>query len=483
MAKTVKEQAGRGGAWSAATRFLDQGVNALVLVVLARVLGPEAIGLLGMLMVFLYVGEPLIDSGLGRALVRDQDANAEDESSVFFFNVAMGVALGALLFFGAEQIALFFREPRVAGFARLLSLTLIFNSLSVVPVAILSKRLDFKPLFLATLPALLLAGGIAIWLAIRGAGAWSVACHFVAFSVLRTIFLWCLVRWRPGWQFSWKSLRRLLPFGLPILIAAVLSAVFGELVTIAVGRLFSPVDVGYYAQACRLQRIPCDIVAFALLQVSFPAFCLMRESGDGLKAGFEDAVQASALIGVALMAGLAAAAPSVVLVVFGEEWSPMIPFVQMLCVGGVFYPLLAANTSLLWATGRTKLHLLFICVSLVLQTVAIGLTYQDGVVAMIIGQVVVAVVSFPLLARFAGASIGVGARRQLSCGLPFILMGVGMIACVFGIGLLLKPGLLCLVLQIPTGVVVYLGLCWVFQRECLLGLINSARGVFGLAKD
>lgn len=473
----LRQRVGTGGIWSAATRLADQGLNALVMVVLARILGPESIGLLGMLLVLLFVGESLADGGFGRALVQGTNIEHPDESSVFFFNLLVGITLTCIMFVGSEALAHFYREPRVAELSRLLCPIMVFNSLAVVPASKLARELNYRPLFWATFPALLIAGSVALGGAFRGVGVASLAIHLVGFSMLRSLFLWMCVAWRPALDGSWDCLRRLAPFGIPLLISGCLTAVFSEMVTITVGRLFSAGDVGFYVQASRLQRIPCDIAAFALLQVSFPALCILSKDRSQLADGFRQFIRVAAMIGCSSMMGLCVVSPSLVLALFGQEWMPMIPMVQKLCAVGIFFPLQAANISLMWATGRTMLALACGCASLAFQGVAIFATYAHGVEAMIVGQIAVALAYYLLLAHLGATIINFRIGSQLRTCLPSVIAGLGMAIPVYLLGSLLTPGLICLIAQVSMGMLLFPLISWFLQRDLMKLLMATIRDI------
>ena len=72
MSDTLKHKATKGILWSAIERFSVQGVQFLIMIVMARILSPQDYGLIGMLSIFLAVAQSLIDSGFSQALIRKQ---------------------------------------------------------------------------------------------------------------------------------------------------------------------------------------------------------------------------------------------------------------------------------------------------------------------------------------------------------------------------------------------------------------------------
>ena len=158
MPPSLKEKAVRGMFWSSVERFSVQGIQFVVLVVMARLLTPADYGLVGMLAIFLAVSQSLVDSGFSQALIRKQDRTETDNSTVFYFNIAVGLLLYALLFVSAPWVAAFYRTPELVPVMRLLCAGVVFNSLAVVQRALLTVRVDFKTQAKASLSAAVSSG-------------------------------------------------------------------------------------------------------------------------------------------------------------------------------------------------------------------------------------------------------------------------------------------------------------------------------------
>ena len=144
MAESLKKQAVSGVVWSTVERFSVQGVQFIVMIVMARVLSPSDYGLVGMLAVFIAVAQSLVDSGFSQALIRKQDRTKVDESTVFCFNIAVGLLLYGLLYAMSPWVARFYESPELEPLMRVVCLSVVFNSLAVVQRARLTLEIDFK---------------------------------------------------------------------------------------------------------------------------------------------------------------------------------------------------------------------------------------------------------------------------------------------------------------------------------------------------
>ena len=202
-------------------RFLErcgaQGVTFLVTIVLARLLAPEVYGVMSLVAVFTAILQVFVDSGMGNALIQKKDADDLDFSSVFFFNMIMCIALYLLLFFCAPLIATFYNKPELTPVIRVLGITLLIAGGKNVQQAYISRKLQFKRFFFATLGGTIGAAVIGIFMAYMGFGIWALVAQNLFNSMIDTVILWFTVRWRPKLRFSFFRLKRLLGYGWKLL--------------------------------------------------------------------------------------------------------------------------------------------------------------------------------------------------------------------------------------------------------------------------
>lgn len=162
-----------------------------------------------MLTIFLAVSQSLVDSGFSQALIRKQDRTEVDNSTVFYFNIGIGVILYGLLFVCAPLIASFYKEPSLVLIMRVIGISVFINSFVVVQRALLTTRVDFKTQAKAALIAALLSGCCGIGMAANGYGVWSIVIQQLLNLGINVSLLWYFSSWRPTWCYSWKSFKEL----------------------------------------------------------------------------------------------------------------------------------------------------------------------------------------------------------------------------------------------------------------------------------
>ncbi|ENA5518950.1 oligosaccharide flippase family protein, partial [Escherichia coli] len=140
----IKRNVASGFKWSALERLSVQLIQVLIQLVLARLLGPDAFSLVGMLAIFIAIAQVFIEGGVTNALLRKEIINEQDLSTAFVINFLMSLIIYLIICLTAPLISAFYSQPDLANLIKILSLVIIFNSLSIVQKINLSRTLNFK---------------------------------------------------------------------------------------------------------------------------------------------------------------------------------------------------------------------------------------------------------------------------------------------------------------------------------------------------
>ena len=456
----LKKQVIHGSLWSFFERIGRLGIQIIIGIILARLLPPEKFGLIAMLSIFIAVAQTFIDSGFSSALIQKQDSNHLDECSIFYFNILVGFLGAGVIFISAPWIATFYQIPILTPLARVLSLNLIFNAFGVVQSALLTKRIDFKAQMKISVIATVLSGSIGVTMAYQGYGVWSLVAQSIGGNLFGAILLWFLLPWRPSWIFSWVSLRSMIPFGSKLLFSGLLNTIYNNLYFVVIGKMFSATDLGYYTRAQQTQQMPVDNLSSTVSRVTFPAFSSIQDDKARLKRSTQKALSTLALVNFPLMIGLAVVAKPLVLVLLTDKWLPCVPYLQLLCVVGLLYPLHAINLNVLIAQGRSDLFFRLEIYKKAITTATIFLTYRWGITAMIYGQIATSVISYYMNSYYTGKLLSYPVKEQIKDIIQILLlallMGLGVYLVIF---IPLQNNITLLLSQVSVGVISYILLC------------------------
>lgn len=464
MSSSLYKHAQDGAVWSAIDAMGARFVQFVIGVILARLLLPEQFGLIGMLAIFMAVTQALLTSGFGSALIQKKEVTQADTSSVFYFNLGIGVVLAGLLCLAAPAIARFYEEPVLTALTRVMSLVIVINAFAVVQTAMLTRAVDFRTQTKVSLLAGALSGAIGVVMAYRGFGVWSLVGQQVSNAFFHAALLWLFNRWRPGLVFSYTSLRSMFAFGSRLLISSLLNQVFMNIYYVVVGRLFSPATLGFYTRAKRLEELPSMTLSSVVTRVSFPVFSSIQDDGARLKRGLRRALTLLVFVNCPVVIGLAAAARPLIVVMLTDKWLPCVPYLRLLCGVGLLLPLQILNLNLLMAKGRSDLFLRLEIVKKIFTVVNIAVTWRWGVSALILGQIVCDLLGYYLNSYYTGRFIGYTIAQQVRDVAPYFLCAGVMGVVVYSLEYLpLKSEVLLLLAQIGVGGVLYPLLCGVLR--------------------
>ena len=258
--------------WNLLDRMGQQVLLFIVGVLVANILSVEDYALVGMLAIFSAIANIVLDSGFSAALIRKQDATETDYNSVFYFNIFISACLYLLLFACSPLIAGFFNQPLLTDLARVIFLALPFNSLSLIQTTLLNKQVSFKILTKINLIALTASGIGSLAMAYGGMGVWTLAWQPVILAFLRTVLLWFFNKWRPQLLFSISHIKELFGFSSNLLLAGLVNSIFTNIYSVAIGKLYPPVQLGYYSQGNKFSLMVISSVYSSLQTATYPIF-------------------------------------------------------------------------------------------------------------------------------------------------------------------------------------------------------------------
>ena len=476
MSESLKHKTLRGTLWSSIERFSVQGVMFVVMIIMARILTPEDYGLVGMLTIFIAISQSLIDSGFSQALIRKQDRSEIDNSTVFYFNIAVGVILYLILFFSAPLIAKFYNEPILVPLTRVISLSILINSFVVVQRALLTVNIDFKTQAKASFSAAIASGIVGITMAYTGWGVWAIVWYQITNLAVNVGLLWIFSKWRPQLVYSWQSFKELFFFGSKLAASGILDTLYNNIFLIVIGKIFKASDLGYYTRAQQFAAFPSSNLTGIIQRVTFPVLCTIQDDDERLQSVYRRFLRLSAFLIFPLMIGLAAVAKPLVLLLLKEQWEFAATLLSIICLSMMWYPIHSINLNLLQVKGRSDLFLKLEIVKKCVGIIILCGTIPLGLVAMCWGTVLSSLISLIINTHYTGKLIQVGFLKQIKDLTPSLLYSFSMGAIVLGAIQFVKGDALQLTIGIILGIIYFVAITSVTRskdRRELISFIKS----------
>lgn len=424
MADSLKRKTSLALFWSFIDRGGQQVIQLVFFYILSRLVAKEDFGIVGVLAIFSAVASLLQDSGFSTALIRKKEVSPQEYSSVFYFNIAVSLFIYTVLFLGAPVISWYFEKPVLTDLSRLIFLAFFFNSFGIIQNVNLIKKLDFKTNTRITLFAGCAAGLIAIAMAVNGFGIWSIAAQPVMQAFLRNILLWIFVKWRPERKYTHVHIREMSSFSIKVLLTSLMNQICANIFPIIIGKKFSFSQVAAYNQGAKLTNIPQSVISDGIKSVAYPLLANIGEEGNRGKKVFRKVIRITAFISFPVGMMLIVLAKPVVAFYLPAEWGDVVPILQILAVGGSFYPLYTLISSLLHYKGKSGLMLKIEIFRNVLLLSSILISIRYGILGLVSGISMVSIVAFLVGIYIAGKTIGYNIREVFKDVVPYMTIAV-----------------------------------------------------------
>jgi len=405
--------------------FLGRGASTIFMLFLARLLAPEAFGLVAMATVVFELAGVFINSGLGAALIRSKSVSEVDLNTVFYINFLLSTLAYIVLFVGAPFIATFYAQPELTPLIRVVGLIVFINAAKVVQTAVLSRKMDFKAQMKANTLGVLVSGCLAVAAAWSGWGVWSLAVQMLSSALVSAILLWLLSQWRPTLEFSGESFTRLFRFGRNLLAEGLQDILYQNSYVLVIGRFFSAELTGLYFFAKKVSNLISQQLTGAVQQATLPALSTLQDDNHSLLRKYRQIMQLMMFLIAPIMGLLAGLAPVIFHLVFSERWAGAVPYLQLLCIVGAIYPLHALNVNLLVVKGRSDLILKIGFVKRAVNLVLLFLAIPYGVIGIVISQVIGSFLALIPNTYFSERLIGYSFQDQIKDAIKPLVAATG----------------------------------------------------------
>lgn len=459
----IKKTAISGLIWQMIEKIGVNGVQLLIYIILARLLEPKDFGIVALVSVFVSVSDLLVNSGLGTALVQSEKVDETDYSSVLYVSISIACILYVMLYLTAPLIAIYYGEPIIVLILRINALTIIFSAVNGVQRSILLREMKFKKIFLVNTTPILVSGVIGVLLAILGFGIYALVINSVLAGAFSTIVLWIILRWKPKRVFSKRRAMEFFSFSYKLLLANLLETGYKSLYPLVVGKAFNSTILGYYNYGRQIPTLIASSINASITSVVFPIYSRSQNNEIMLKLMVRQTISISNFVIFPIMAGLAAVAEPIVTIFLTDKWLPSVPYVQLFCIVLGLSHVQSINFQAISAIGRSDVFLRYEIIKKIIGITLLIITLPFGIVALVMGQVIVAVSSIIINFRPNRVWLNYNITEQLRDILPSLVLSIFMVGIIQVIRLLGFGALATLILQVAMGIVVYIVMAFLFR--------------------
>lgn len=393
----LKEKTINSAKWSLLEKVINLGFEFAVSIILARLLMPSDFGTVAIISVVISFTLIFVNSGFSQSLVRDPQINDKDYSTIFFFNLTLGIIFYILLYTLSPKIANFYNKPELIFYIKILGLSILISSFTLIQSVSLTIDLNFKLMSKISIASSITSGTLALGLAYSGFGIWSLIIKTLSREVIQTCLFWINNKWMPKLLFDLDILKKHFKYGSNFLLSAIIGQVYNNILALTIGKIYNLQTLGYYNRAQLFSNIITESIGGVMTSVSFPALAKVQENKDKFVNGVNLLLkQAVYVIGI-LMIMVFFSSKKFIPLLLGEQWADAGVYLQYLCIIGFFAVLNSILVNSISVTGRSIIYLLFQIWAMFCRIIGIIFGFYFGINSMLLFLIGTVILSYTLI--------------------------------------------------------------------------------------
>lgn len=372
------------------SKVISVVVQLLITMILARLLTPEEYGIVAVLTAISSVFTLLGDAGISTAIAQSQDLDEEDYSLLLFLSLLVGIVLTAVFCLLSAVVAWFYGDGIYFPLGCVMSLTVLFNALNMVPNGVLVKERKFKLIALRLVVCTVVVGVVAVLLAFVGFGCYAIVLNTVLTSLF--VLIWNLCGTKIKMVFGdvrgvWGKIGSFTLFNLG---SGLVGWIANNLDSLVVGKLFGAAELGYYNKAYSLYAYPLNILAAPITSTLLPFLAPLRGDKVALEKRYTGVFRKLSFISALCTAGMHVCAAELILIMFGDAWAEAIPMMSILAFAVYSRGINGSFGALMCAVGRADLLMRSTTLNTILTVAAICLGGASGDILVLCACVAIA---------------------------------------------------------------------------------------------
>lgn len=458
-----------GMVWRLGEKLSAQIVSLVVSITLARILSPEDYGAVAIVMVFISIADIFVTSGISTSLIQKKDATDLDFSTVFYCGLVLSIVLYLVLFLVAPIISRVYQLPVLTNVIRVFAIKLPISAFNSVQNAIVSRKLDFKKFFYATLMGTIISGVVGIAMAVRGFGVWALVVQYLTNSIIDTLVLFFTLKWIPKKEFSVEAAKPLVSYGWKIMATDLIGQIFNQVNSFVIGLWYSAKDLAFYTQGKKYPDLVDNTLSGTLNSVLFPAMS-QQDTKESIINIRRKSMCILEYILFPLMIGMTVIADNMIEVLLTRKWIDSVFYVRVSCLYALVGILGITLVQEIKAIGRSDISLKIELIKKPIFLVVVFICMQFGVEAvacsLLINQIIAFVINMIPVKKYIGFNI----LDHIEDATPSFVISMIMGVVVYFVSFLNYEKIVVLILQVLVGSATYIGLSWITQNKSFIYL-------------
>ena len=468
MEKVTSTQFASSALW----RFIDvisrKIVSLAVSILLARMIAPEAYGVVALTMVFIVFSDIFILNGFNVALIRKDKTEPIDYSTVMTMSLVFTVVVYAIIWLLSPFFADFYESPDLCPVLRVITLLIFFESVSAVIRAKATREMQFRKMTIAGFTSNLFSGLIALVAAYNGYGVWALVIQQVSANFIEMSMLLIMFKWKMSLRFSLIVAKSMTKFTIGVLGTSFLDFLGNNVSNLVVGKSYSTRDLGYVNRANILPETIGLNAYNSINSVLLPTLSSRQNSDEDMKMVLRKVMSLTLYVVFPLMFGLMGTANILIPVLLSDKWIPSIQLMYFCCLYYAINPIRAIGYSVFYAKGVSRQSVeveVLRSVLMILGVLLVGVVFKFSLYTLMATNLLTSVVVAIFTQYKVRGMLDYKFSELVNDMLPALWMSVVMAFCAFLIGKLPMNGVVVLILQMLVGAVVYWYLSYITKNK------------------
>ena len=471
----IKKETISGAKWGMLQRFTMQPIQLLYGMVLARLITPQEMGIMGLTAIFFAIAAQLANAGFGAALIRKIDRTEADCSTMFWFNVGMSFLVSLTLFLLAPWFTRFYNQPELLWLTRASAFNMFISSTTSVHWTLYQCRRDFKTPAIVGCITSIAGMPVCLTLAWLGWGVWALMWQGIFSTLLSLTIVWCISPWKPRFLFSGASFRELFSFGSKLALSGMLHVFYQNIRTFIIGKFYKPSQLGLYNRGEHLAYLVPQTISGILGSVSYPVLSTIQNDDERLFQAYRKYIRISTLVIAFLSVLLASICYPAIELLYGANWVECAIFLQILTISGSTDHICVINLNLLMVKGRSDLFLRLEIIKKSLSLMMLFYAATISVEAICWASAIYSQIAIFINTYYTGKILGLTWWKQQKDYLPYFAQAA--LACIPAYLLTTTgwPAFVQVTLGGASAFILYFGSLHLRREESYVELYNTLR--------
>lgn len=456
---------------------MSQIVSFSISIILARILGPEQFGLIGMALVVISISQVFGEIGLSAGIIQAKETNQTQLSTIFFINLFLGVFLFLVIYLTSPLIADFFNESRIDFLLKMLSFLFIIRAISIVPKTLLKKEVNFKSLSILNFISISISGLLGALLAYYDFRVMALVYMHLAEALIASLLIWSFIKWKPSLRLKINSIMNIWKFSSNLFIANMLDTVFNRIDIVVIGKIFTPTTLGFYTRATSFYSLIIRYTSDSFSQVIFPTVSRLQNNIEEVSTLIRKSYHLISLLIFYLIGLLYLNSDAIIITLLTEKWLQTSEYFKILSLSAFAYPLSVTMMNILSGLGYSKLFLRLEIIKKVLLLLTYVIGFSFGIIGFLYGLIVNRFISTLINLYYGGKKINIPLQTFLAISSQYLLIALISYLICFNVSTLIisTTPILALIINALTYSIMFLIGLVLFKSEGLLLLLKQLR--------